>query len=171
METIKNSLGLSSNSNKTKELCLVTTSKCVYLQENLVIIILILTYYFLLLLIIKVNYSQFLYILFLNLSICFYYLCFIDILHGKEFNSKVISNTQFLVHPNITQYIKMLFHILKYLLFFRVFRTFKIKYLFLFICVLCTLSYELPFFILIYCVFYIYTCTIKVSGIIGTYSN
>ena len=82
-KTIKNSLGLSSNSNKTKELCLVTTSKCVYLQENL-IIILILTYYFLLLLIIKVHYSQCLYILFQNLSICFYYLCFIDILHGKE---------------------------------------------------------------------------------------
>ena len=77
-KTFKNSLGLSSNSNKTKELCLVTTSKCVYLQENLVIIILILTYYFLLLLIIKVHYSQFLYILFQNLSICFYYLCFIS---------------------------------------------------------------------------------------------
>ena len=82
-KTIKNSLRLSSNSNKTKELCLVTTSKCIYLQENLGIIILILTYYFLLLLMIKVHYSQFLYILFQNLSICFYYLCFIDILHGK----------------------------------------------------------------------------------------
>ena len=82
-KTFKNSLGLFSNSSKTKELCLVTTSKCVYLQENFVIIILILTYYFLLLLIIKVHYSQFLYILFQNLSICFYYLCFIDILHGK----------------------------------------------------------------------------------------
>ena len=56
-KTIKNSLGLSSNSNKTKELCLVTTSKCLYLQENLGIIILILTYYFLLLLIIKVSIS------------------------------------------------------------------------------------------------------------------
>ena len=52
------------------------------------------------------------------------------------------------------------------MLFFRVFRTIKIKYLLLFICVLCTLSYELPFLILIYCVFYIYTCTIKVSAII-----
>ena len=82
-KTFKNYLGLFSNSNKTKELCLVTTSKCVYLQENFVIIILIPTYYFLLLLIIKVHYSQFLYILFQNQSICFYYLCFIDILHGK----------------------------------------------------------------------------------------
>ena len=82
-KTFKNSSGLLTNSSKTKELCLVTTSKCVYLQENFVIIILILTYYFLLLLIIKVHYSQFLYILFQNLSICFYYLCFIDILHGK----------------------------------------------------------------------------------------
>ena len=43
----------------------------------------------------------------------------------------------------------------------RVFRT-----LLLAIFVLCTLSYELPFLILIYCVFYIYTCTIKVSAII-----
>ena len=105
---------------------------------------------------------------FQNLSICFYYLCFIDILHGKEFNSKVISNTHFLVPPNITQYIKMLFHILKYMLFFifRVFRTFKIKYLFLSIFVFCTISYELPLLILIYCVFYIYTCTFKVSAII-----
>ena len=114
----------------------------------------------------KVHYSQFFYVLFQNLSICSYYLCFFDILHGKEFNFKVISNTHFLVPPNITQYIKMLVHILKYMLFFRVLRTFKIKYLLLFICVLCTLSYELPFLILIYCVFYIYTCTIKVSAII-----
>ena len=101
---------------KQRNYVLVTTSKCVYLQENLGILILILTYYFLLLLIIKVHYSQFLYtfyILFQNLSICF-----IDILHGKEFNSKVISNTHFLVPQNITQYIKMLFHILNYMLFF-----------------------------------------------------
>ena len=52
------------------------------------------------------------------------------------------------------------------MLFFRVFRMIKIKYLLLFICVLCTLSYELPVLISIYCVFYIYTCTFKVSAII-----
>ena len=52
------------------------------------------------------------------------------------------------------------------MLFFRVFRTIKIKYLLLFICVLCTLSYELSLLILIYCVFYIYMCIFKVSVII-----
>ena len=163
-------MGLSSNSNKTndllksKHISLVTTSKCLYLQENHVIIILILTCYFLLLLIMKVHYSQFLYVIVWKLSICSYYLCLIDILHGKKVNSKVISNTHFIVSPNITQYIKMLFHILKYMLFFRVFRTIKIKYLILFICVLHTLSYELSFLILVYCVLYIYTCTIEDSA-------
>ena len=173
-------MGLSSNSNKTndllksKHICLVTTSKCLYLQENHVIIILILTCYFLLLLIMKVHYSQFLYVIVWKLSICSYYLCLIDILHGKKFNSKVISNTHFIVSPNITQYIKMLFHILKYMLFFRVFRTIKIKYLILFICVLHTLSYELSFLILVYCVLYIYTCTIedsaKILFLLGLYN-
>ena len=111
----KNALGLSSNSNKTKEVCLVTTSKWVYLQENHVII-LILTYYFLLLLIIKVHYSQLLYVIFQKLSICSYYLCLIDIFYGNEVKSKVISQIHFLVSPNITQdvisYIKI--HVILY---------------------------------------------------------
>ena len=55
----------------------------------------------------------------------------------------------------------------------RVFKKMKMKYLLLFIYVLCTLSYELPSLILVYLVFYIYTCTTNVSAkivfLIGLY--